>query len=200
MTELVRYDAMCRAIAEAHAVDEVKAIRDKAVMLETYARISCDTDNERRAYEIRVRAERRYGELRQPPPMGRPIKAAPGAELLPDGVSAKQDRTWRKLADVPEEIFEQELANGASTKGIIKAATPPEIHPVADEALWLWGRLRDFEKEDISSPSLLKRAPAEVLKTLPDFMLDEVHVLAPRVAGWLLQIGQLPCQHPKNES
>ena len=28
-TELVRYDAMCRAIAEAHAIDEVKDIRDK---------------------------------------------------------------------------------------------------------------------------------------------------------------------------
>jgi hypothetical protein len=192
MTELVRYDAMCRAIAEAHAVDEVKAIRDKAIMLETYARISCDTDNERRAYEIRVRAERRYGELRQTPPRGRPINSSPGAELLPEGVSPKQDLTWRKLADVPEEIFEEGLANGASTKGIIKAAIPPEVHPVADEALWLWGRLCDFEKDDISSPPLLNRLPAEVLRTLPDFMLDEVHVLAPRVAAWLLQIGKLP--------
>jgi hypothetical protein len=33
-TQLVRYDAMCRAIAEAHAVDEVKDIGDKARAIE----------------------------------------------------------------------------------------------------------------------------------------------------------------------
>jgi hypothetical protein len=39
---------------------------------------------------------------------------------------------------------------------------PPEVGPVSKEALWLWGRLRDFEKEDISSPVLLKRSPGDV--------------------------------------
>ncbi len=33
MTELVRYDAMCRAIDAAYAVDEVVAIRDQAQRL-----------------------------------------------------------------------------------------------------------------------------------------------------------------------
>jgi hypothetical protein len=33
MSSLVRYDAMCRAIDAAYAVDEVKAIHDKAAML-----------------------------------------------------------------------------------------------------------------------------------------------------------------------
>jgi hypothetical protein len=37
-TELVRYDAMCRAIADAYEVDEVKEIRDKAVAMEAYFR------------------------------------------------------------------------------------------------------------------------------------------------------------------
>ena len=36
--QLVRYDAMCRAIDAAHKVDEVKDIRDRAVALEHYAR------------------------------------------------------------------------------------------------------------------------------------------------------------------
>jgi hypothetical protein len=38
MSELVRYDAMCRAIDAAYEVDEVKAIHDQARMLEAAAR------------------------------------------------------------------------------------------------------------------------------------------------------------------
>jgi hypothetical protein len=35
VTELVKYDAMCRAIDAAYEVDEVKDIRDQARALET---------------------------------------------------------------------------------------------------------------------------------------------------------------------
>ena len=62
-TQLVRYDAMCRAIAEAHAVDEVKDIRDKARAIEMYARQAQNTEAEERAREIRLRAERKCGQM-----------------------------------------------------------------------------------------------------------------------------------------
>lgn len=57
MGSLVRYDAMCRAIESAYAVDEVKDIRDQAIALETYARQAHNVEAERKACEIRLRAE-----------------------------------------------------------------------------------------------------------------------------------------------
>jgi len=60
---LARYDAMCRAIEAAYEVDEVKDIRDEAIALETYARQAHNTEAERRACEIRLRAERKAGAL-----------------------------------------------------------------------------------------------------------------------------------------
>jgi hypothetical protein len=54
---------MCRSIAEAYAVDEVKNIRDKAMALEVYTRQALNVEAERQACEIRLRAERRPGQL-----------------------------------------------------------------------------------------------------------------------------------------
>lgn len=60
---LALYDRMCSAIAECVRVDEAKDIRDKALALEAYYRQARNLDAEREAANVRLRAERRVGEL-----------------------------------------------------------------------------------------------------------------------------------------
>lgn len=54
-----------------------------------------------------------------------------------------------------------------STAGIIRAAAEPKPNPVSTEALWLWGRLRDFERD-----GLLDAEPATILETMTPQILD----------------------------
>ena len=62
------------------------------------------------------------------------------------GVTKDQSSRWQTLAGVPEEDFEAALAGEEkpSTNGII--AKPPQM---PETSLWLWGRLRDFERDGL---------------------------------------------------
>jgi hypothetical protein len=62
---LIIYDAACRALAEAVAVDEVKAIRDEAAQIAAAARVANNHQAEADAVAIRMRATRRLGQLMQ---------------------------------------------------------------------------------------------------------------------------------------
>src|SRR5260363_134205 len=96
---LVRYEAMCKAIAEYHRVDEVKELRDKARALEVYAQQARNTEAEDKAREIRNRAQRRMGELlRELPRMPREERAERTHAILGRGNNNNHDE--RRTASV----------------------------------------------------------------------------------------------------
>jgi hypothetical protein len=204
-TQLVRYDAMCHAIAAAHAVDEVKDIRDKAMALEHYARQARNTEAERQACEIRLRAERKCGEILSGREMSKgaaqPGVGRRGADAMPStdtmalgalGISHDQSSQWQKLAAIPADQFEADLADAMwrpTTSGLLERADARERGPLPalkgdDDALWLWGTLIDFDEH-----GRLGRDPHELMSTpMHDHMRQTLYELAPKVAAWLGRI------------
>lgn len=122
MTQLVKYDAACQAIAEAKTTDEVRGIRDKAEAMRAYGRQAKNRQLEVDAAEIRMRAERRVGELMKAQSDaglmnegGRPktgLHENPVSEkatLAEAGIDKNLANRARKLAAVPDEQFEEML-------------------------------------------------------------------------------------------
>jgi hypothetical protein len=195
-TGLVRYDAMCHAIAEAHQIDEVKDLRDKAMALEHYARQAQNLDAERKACEIRLRAERRAGELLREQAAngeraadGRP-KLSRDATILPKtlpdlGISRDQSSKWQKLADVPEDQFEDALRDPVtkpSTASIIRKLNG-DTQKMNPAALWIWGRMRDFERDRIDNVD-----PRELSGEMTETMAADMRRILPSAIDYLSQL------------
>lgn len=210
MNEVALYDRMCSAIAECHRVDEVLDIRSKAQALAMYAKQAKNLDAERRAIDIRLRAERRSGELLRElqrataaeagakgnAAMGRNAPASvagasPYRSALDDAqIPERTAQRYQALAAVPQDVFEAALRDPddkPTTNGILSkheatkavqraadAADPVIAHRMPSDALWFWGRLRDFERDGYFSKdigSLLEPMTpsmrADVLRILP---------------------------------
>jgi hypothetical protein len=138
-TQLVRYEAARHALAECQRIDEVKDIRDKAEAMAAYARQAKDTELIQYATEIKVRAERKAGEMLaqsnkatggQYAGNGRPIvdgqatrPATDAAPRLADmGISKDQSARWQSLAGMSDEHFETAVATAKDTAGQVTTA------------------------------------------------------------------------------
>lgn len=131
-TSLVRYEAARTALAEAHRVDEVKDIRDKAEAMAAYARQAKDQELILWATEIKVRAERRAGEMiLTERASGRMVSAGGDrrseikveqTSLKDYGISGDQGVRWTALAAMPAEHFEAAVATAKDTAGQVTTA------------------------------------------------------------------------------
>jgi hypothetical protein len=188
-SELVKYETYIVALNECHRVDEVKQIHDAAAALEAAAKIAMNTEAERKAVEIRVRAERRAGELMKAMQRGQtgpklPATTAGNSDYRRTIERAKiPERTaqrWQELAEIPKERFEAHLAaeDMPSSRAIIDSVK--QKSSVSDEALWIWGRLRDFERM-----GLIDADPIVLLTEMTEQMQVDCLRLAPVVSALL---------------
>jgi hypothetical protein len=137
MNYLTKYDAARAALEKAHTVDEVKDLRDKAEALRVYAKQAADIDMQNWAAEIRIRAERRAGELLKEMPKqhgargaGKKVESPRATPLSELGITKTQSSKWQRLADVPAPEFENKLrgimgvGKELTTTAMMKAITP----------------------------------------------------------------------------
>jgi hypothetical protein len=124
---LSRYDVACRALAAAKAVDDVMDVVAHADAVRVYARQAKNRQMEVDAVEIRIRAERRLGELmaaqkatvgvaKPPPPAGRNGRVVERPNHMPPtlaeaGIDKNLAHRARSYAAVPPEKFEKLLTD-----------------------------------------------------------------------------------------
>ena len=110
-TPLVRYDAACEALALAKTTDEVQQISNSAAMLRAYAKQAKNRQLEVDAAEIRIRAERRLGELIDAQKQS--VGLAKGAKGNPGGRAAKivRDHTTPAQPTLAEAGIDKHLAD-----------------------------------------------------------------------------------------
>jgi hypothetical protein len=138
---LIRYDAARKAIAAAHRVDEVRQIRSRAEAVRVYAKQAGDFELQNQAAEIRIRAERRAGQLlldmeKNPGTRGegRPCKngiksrrssrtTAYPPTLDEIGISKDQSCKWQRLAMlIDDATFERALVQAREKGGELTTA------------------------------------------------------------------------------
>jgi N6-adenosine-specific RNA methylase IME4 len=115
---LINFDRARQALEEAHSFDEVKQIRDQAEAIRAYIKQQKGSlIMQNQAAEIKIRAERRAGEMlgeTEKQHGARPADNFTGLhDVIPPptlkelGISEIQSHRWQTMADVPEERVEQ---------------------------------------------------------------------------------------------
>ena len=123
---IVHFSTAYQELMLARDVDEVKAVRDKAAALQLYARQQGESLEMQNAIaEIKLRAERRAGELLaelERDKGGRPKNSSQTDTSFSEytnaienaGIARATAHRWQEIAGIPEEKFEQHIAEKKS--------------------------------------------------------------------------------------
>lgn len=197
MSALVRYEAARNALAEAHRVDEVKDIRDKAEAMAAYARQAKDSELIQYATEIKVRAERRCGELlrvteKNTGAMGtgsnqHQVRSndATAPTLADMGLTRDESSRYQQLAAMPTEHFETAVATAKATAGEVTTAfmlreaakhRPPAKKVTKKDAERL-EELRQAKERGVSMLCTYARLTLTALRSLDSFTDEEKAVI-----------------------
>ncbi|OKO67477.1 hypothetical protein [Bradyrhizobium sp. NAS96.2] len=145
MTELVRYEAARRALAEAVAVDEVLEIRDEWEAIRLAGLVAKDIELQLHAAKIRFRAERRLGELvrEQKKTVGLAKGGQPyqsereqvdrPATLAEAGIDRKLSARAQRIAEMGAEEFEGALVQHETEMRSAKGRVSMDLTKVAAE-------------------------------------------------------------------
>lgn len=117
---LILYDSARDALQECKFTDEVKDWADRAAATQAYARMAKDKSLEVDAAEIRIRAERRLGEMLAEQKAsgnmasghrfaGGSVAVPPAPTLAEAGIDKKLSARAQKIAAVPKAEFEAEV-------------------------------------------------------------------------------------------
>jgi hypothetical protein len=132
---LMRIEEASRILATCKSVDEVKDVRDRAAAVTLYYRqrgASLEAQND--AAEIRLRAERRLGELLRNTPKnrgGRPTETGkadiPVSTLGEIGITKIQSSIWQRIARLALADFEERIAE--AKENALELTTTRLLHP-----------------------------------------------------------------------
>jgi hypothetical protein len=155
---------------------------------------------EEQAAEIRIRAERKTGELvkegqrngmmltaakGRPKASDDPTHISPIKTLADLGISRDQSSQWQKLAEIPKEQFEEALAADThvipSTAGVLEYVKPVvHIPPVKydRDSLMAHGHIMDFR-------DIMLKPASELYSLMAQYQRDELAALIPKITAWL---------------
>jgi hypothetical protein len=211
-TELTRYDAACRALAEAIAIDEVKDIRDQAMAMACYARQAKNRDLEADAVELRMRATRRLAEMIAAQKetiglnvgtRGSRIKGARVDEkptLAMQGIDKNLAHQARQLGALSEQEFEQKVAEtrDAVTTAIAQREPEPKpkqkykVNPAAAALFANEDQLHAFAHAVNTKAARKFIKPEQHVDLAKELIEGNIRVLAyqPWITDWLRQAGK----------